>query len=161
MSQVWSAVRKHQQVCLVGPVREMRQVRSLLRRPLGKRLEEIGGRKSWSGTRDSQGRYCWSQPKASPFPEEDLRISGQVHNRPGILREQLYFMKKYEKLLFHKGQIRIAKKTLSVAVYNHYKRIYHNIPINKRSETGGGLLNDQQQSQVNCKKDKNLNQIKR
>ena len=42
----------------------------------------------------------------------------------------------------------IAKKTLSVAVYNHYKRIYHNIPINKRENGGGGLLNDQQQSQV-------------
>ena len=27
-----------------------------------------------------------------------------------------------------------AKKCLSVAVYNHYKRIYHNIPVNK-SET--------------------------
>jgi ATP-dependent Clp protease ATP-binding subunit ClpX len=35
----------------------------------------------------------------------------------------------------------IAKKTLSVAVYNHYKRIYHNIPINKRDN---GLLQDQQ-----------------
>ena len=28
----------------------------------------------------------------------------------------------------------VAKKCLSVAVYNHYKRIYHNIPVNK-SET--------------------------
>ena len=26
----------------------------------------------------------------------------------------------------------VAKKSLSVAVYNHYKRIYHNIPVNKR-----------------------------
>ncbi len=26
----------------------------------------------------------------------------------------------------------VAKKALSVAVYNHYKRIYHNIPVNKR-----------------------------
>ncbi len=42
----------------------------------------------------------------------------------------------------------IAKKTLSVAVYNHYKRIYHNIPINKRENGGGGMLNDQQQAQV-------------
>lgn len=42
----------------------------------------------------------------------------------------------------------VAKKTLSVAVYNHYKRIYHNIPINKR-ESGGGLLNDQQQAYQN------------
>lgn len=29
------------------------------------------------------------------------------------------------------GQER-AKKALSVAVYNHYKRIYHNIPVNKK-----------------------------
>ena len=26
----------------------------------------------------------------------------------------------------------VAKKSLSVAVYNHYKRIHHNIPVNKR-----------------------------
>ena len=37
----------------------------------------------------------------------------------------------------------LAKKTLSVAVYNHYKRIYHNIPITKKEN---GLLNDQQVS---------------
>ncbi len=29
------------------------------------------------------------------------------------------------------GQER-AKKALSVAVYNHYKRIYHNIPVQKK-----------------------------
>lgn len=30
-----------------------------------------------------------------------------------------------------------AKKVLSVAVYNHYKRIYNNIPISSKSGTGG------------------------
>ena len=41
-----------------------------------------------------------------------------------------------------------AKKSLSVAVYNHYKRIYHNIPVNKRNEgghKGGQFENEQQQ----------------
>merc|ERR1711935_943485 len=32
-----------------------------------------------------------------------------------------------------------AKKSLSVAVYNHYKRIYHNIPVNKKN---GGHKNE-------------------
>ena len=27
----------------------------------------------------------------------------------------------------------MAKRALAVAVYNHYKRIYHNIPVNKKS----------------------------
>ncbi len=40
----------------------------------------------------------------------------------------------------------VAKKTLSVAVYNHYKRIFHNIPITKKDN--GGLLNEQNQHQV-------------
>ena len=31
-----------------------------------------------------------------------------------------------------------AKKALSVAVYNHYKRIYHNIPVNKKSDKFSG-----------------------
>jgi len=36
----------------------------------------------------------------------------------------------------------VAKRALSVAVYNHYKRIYHNIPVSKKennnSNNGGG-----------------------
>lgn len=27
----------------------------------------------------------------------------------------------------------MAKRALAVAVYNHYKRIYHNIPVNKKT----------------------------
>ena len=30
-----------------------------------------------------------------------------------------------------------AKKALAVAVYNHYKRIYHNIPVNKKMDKVG------------------------
>lgn len=40
----------------------------------------------------------------------------------------------------------IAKKTLSVAVYNHYKRIYHNIPVQKRDsghENASTMMSDQ------------------
>jgi ATP-dependent protease Clp ATPase subunit len=33
-----------------------------------------------------------------------------------------------------------AKKALSVAVYNHYKRIYHNIPVNKKVMELKGVL---------------------
>ena len=28
----------------------------------------------------------------------------------------------------------MAKRSLAVAVYNHYKRIYHNIPVNKKDQ---------------------------
>ena len=30
-------------------------------------------------------------------------------------------------------------QALAVAVYNHYKRIYHNIPVNKKSDKGEGM----------------------
>ncbi len=73
------ALRKHQQVRLLSQVREMRQVRSLLRRTLRKRLQEIGLRKSRSGSRNSKSRTRRSQPQTSPFTQEDLRIPGQVH----------------------------------------------------------------------------------
>ena len=38
----------------------------------------------------------------------------------------------------------VAKKALSVAVYNHYKRIYHNIPVNKKLDK----FDEQQQQSV-------------
>ena len=38
----------------------------------------------------------------------------------------------------------VAKKALSVAVYNHYKRIYHNIPVNKKLDK----FDEQQQQGV-------------
>ena len=50
-----------------------------------------------------------------------------------------------------------AKKVLSVAVYNHYKRIYHNIPVNKKMDKVGKLklmtsfTNPQSQSIHPCK----------
>jgi len=45
------------------------------------------------------------------------------------------------------GQDR-AKKALSVAVYNHYKRIYHNIPVQKKGgDNGSGYAMHQQQQQ--------------
>ena len=28
----------------------------------------------------------------------------------------------------------MAKRSVAVAVYNHYKRIYHNIPVNKKEQ---------------------------
>lgn len=39
----------------------------------------------------------------------------------------------------------VAKRALAVAVYNHYKRIYHNIPVNKRE--GPRMEESQQQQQ--------------
>merc|ERR1712212_1432215 len=36
-----------------------------------------------------------------------------------------------------------AKKALAVAVYNHYKRIYHNIPVNKKMDKGPAEMAEQ------------------
>jgi ATP-dependent protease Clp ATPase subunit len=35
-----------------------------------------------------------------------------------------------------------AKKVLSVAVYNHYKRIFHNMPTNGSTSGRSSILND-------------------
>ena len=49
-----------------------------------------------------------------------------------------YPKKIYEYLDSHIIGQEKAKKALSVAVYNHYKRIYHNIPVNKKSDKFSG-----------------------
>ena len=48
-----------------------------------------------------------------------------------------YPKKIYEYLNSHIVGQEKAKKALAVAVYNHYKRIYHNIPVNKKSDKFG------------------------
>ena len=37
----------------------------------------------------------------------------------------------------------MAKRSLAVAVYNHYKRIYHNIPVNKKDQRSQDSMQDQ------------------
>merc|ERR1712142_132577 len=58
-----------------------------------------------------------------------------------------YPKKIYEYLNSHIIGQEPAKKALSVAVYNHYKRIYHNIPVNKRDAGKGGQFESEQQQQ--------------
>lgn len=56
-----------------------------------------------------------------------------------------YPKKIYEYLNQHIIGQDVAKRALSVAVYNHYKRIYHNVPVQKKDDrmaSGPGL--DQQ-----------------
>ena len=50
-----------------------------------------------------------------------------------------YPKKIYEYLNDHIIGQEPAKKALAVAVYNHYKRIYHNIPVNKKMDKVGKL----------------------
>ena len=50
-----------------------------------------------------------------------------------------YPKKIYEYLNDHIIGQEPAKKALAVAVYNHYKRIYHNIPVNKKMDKVGRL----------------------
>ena len=45
-----------------------------------------------------------------------------------------YPKKIYEYLNSHIIGQEPAKKALAVAVYNHYKRIYHNIPVSKKDQ---------------------------
>ena len=51
-----------------------------------------------------------------------------------------YPKKIYEYLNSHIIGQEKAKKALSVAVYNHYKRIYHNIPVSKKTDKFSGDL---------------------
>jgi hypothetical protein len=83
LPEVRRPVRKHQQVRLLGPVRQVRQVRPLLRRPVGKRREKVDVGTAGAGTRDGQGRNRRAEPEAAAVAEENLRILEQVHHRSG------------------------------------------------------------------------------
>jgi len=54
-----------------------------------------------------------------------------------------YPKKIYEYLNDHIIGQEPAKKALAVAVYNHYKRIYHNIPVNKKMDKGPAEMAEQ------------------
>jgi len=88
-----------------------------------------------------------SRGKAFPGSAEAAAEAGQRgQNNP--LRKAPPPPKKIKDFLdkFIIGQ-EAAKKSLSVAVYNHYKRIYHNIPVNKRDAGKGGQFENEQQQQ--------------
>jgi len=53
-----------------------------------------------------------------------------------------YPKKIYEYLNSHIIGQEPAKKALAVAVYNHYKRIYHNIPVNKKDQKSAAEMAD-------------------
>merc|ERR1719206_606522 len=53
-----------------------------------------------------------------------------------------YPKKIYEYLNSHIIGQEPAKKALAVAVYNHYKRIYHNIPVNKKDQKSTAEMAD-------------------
>jgi len=53
-----------------------------------------------------------------------------------------YPKKIYEYLNQHIIGQEPAKKALAVAVYNHYKRIYHNIPVNKKDQKSASEMAD-------------------
>jgi len=61
---------------------------------------------------------------------KEMEGKGSTSNR----KPPPYPKKIYEYLDSHIIGQEKAKKALSVAVYNHYKRIYHNIPVNKKSD---------------------------
>ena len=58
----------------------------------------------------------------------------EVENGKTTRKPPPYPKKIYEFLDSHIIGQEAAKKALSVAVYNHYKRIYHNIPVNKKNQ---------------------------
>jgi len=61
----------------------------------------------------------------------------EVENGKETRKPPPYPKKIYEYLDSHIIGQDAAKKALSVAVYNHYKRIYHNIPVSKKNPDGG------------------------
>jgi ATP-dependent Clp protease ATP-binding subunit ClpX len=79
------------------------------------------------GGRAGAGQRAFRE-RAGLQPETDA-----AHARQNAARRPPPPPKKiYEYLNQHIIGQDMAKKALSVAVYNHYKRIYHNIPVNKR-----------------------------
>lgn len=70
--------------------------------------------------------------KAKDVKQADQGKSGQQ----GTRKPPPYPKKIYEYLNDHIIGQEAAKKALAVAVYNHYKRIYHNIPVNKKNDKG-------------------------
>ena len=88
-----------------------------------------------------------SRGKAYPGSAAEAAEAGQ-RGQTNPLRKAPPPPKKIKEFLdkFIVGQ-EAAKKALSVAVYNHYKRIYHNIPVNKRDNGHKGQFeSDQQQA---------------
>jgi len=69
---------------------------------------------------------------------EQGKSGGQTTRKPPP-----YPKKIYEYLNQHIIGQEPAKKALAVAVYNHYKRIYHNIPVNKKENKGPAEMTEQ------------------
>jgi len=75
----------------------------------------------------------------------------EVENGAGARKPPPYPKKIFEYLDNHIIGQEAAKKALSVAVYNHYKRIYHNIPVNKKNQSEP--VNDQANRQLPSHRD--------
>jgi len=63
-------------------------------------------------------------------------------NKQATRKPPPYPKKIYEYLNNHIIGQEPAKKALAVAVYNHYKRIYHNIPVNKKDQKAPAEMAD-------------------
>jgi len=74
--------------------------------------------------------------KVKDVKQADQGKSGQQSAR----KPPPYPKKIYEYLNDHIIGQEAAKKALAVAVYNHYKRIYHNIPVNKKDSKGSAEM---------------------
>jgi len=80
-------------------------------------------------------------------PARDTR---EVDNEKTTRKPPPYPKKIYDYLDSHIIGQDAAKKALSVAVYNHYKRIFHNIPVNKKNQD---TLGDQSGRQLPSHRD--------
>ena len=99
-------------------------------------------------TRESRWRM-WSRQNRYSFKLLEslkvhyIRFFYEIHPFQGKSGQQTgrkpppYPKKIYEYLNDHIIGQEPAKKALAVAVYNHYKRIYHNIPVNKKMDKVG------------------------
>jgi len=82
---------------------------------------------------------------------KQARETREVDNGKTTRKPPPYPKKIYEYLDSHIIGQEAAKKALSVAVYNHYKRIYHNIPVNKKNQQDN--LSDQAGRQLPSHRD--------
>merc|ERR1712212_1312735 len=75
---------------------------------------------------------------------KDVKQAEVNNDKQNTTRKPPPYPKKiYEYLNSHIIGQEPAKKALAVAVYNHYKRIYHNIPVNKKMDKGPAEMAEQ------------------
>jgi ATP-dependent Clp protease ATP-binding subunit ClpX len=92
---------------------------------------------------DAKGRSSKTFSGSASDADAATGKAGSDYKKPPPAPKKIYeFLDKF--IVGQDG----AKRALAVAVYNHYKRIFHNIPVNKRDGQAQRLEEQQQQAHI-------------